>query len=196
MRQAFASFLIVAASVRTINWFMPQFRRNVYNGEPIVHRKHFSVEHVVPKRLFPERKDANRWLNQVPCDRYTNAVRSDLRLGDPGLHHQIFIEYENASLMPQTLVTIRPGLFLVVDGTGKLSGIINRYHRVFTPSLSADMGLLCRSIRTMLSLYPHLYGSLDQIIQDPGLLDRYHDTNATSDLETTREHLFLTNHHP
>ena len=150
--------------------------RSIYNNQPIPYSQCVSIEHLVPKRLFVDKVHASHPLNLVPCDRFTNAVRSDLRLGDPDLYRHIFDQYGNSTFSPESMVSMDSSTpcFLVIDGSGSPSGVIHRVQRVFYPSPQTDMVLVCRGIIAMLFLFPYLYGCLDQIVQDPGLLQKYH----------------------
>lgn len=158
-------------------WGVAFLYRSIYNHQPIVSPQCFSTEHLIPRRLFLNKTHASHPFNLVACDRFTNTVRADLRLGDPDMYRHIFDRYENdTTFSPESLVPLpdEPKCFLVLDGNGKPSGVIHRIQRVFFPSPQTDMVLVCRCIITMLFLFPYLYGCLDQIVQDPALLQKYY----------------------
>jgi len=135
---------------------------NVYNPNIILQSKNMSIEHIIPKRLFNNKKHAHDILNLVSCDKYCNSFRSDYRYGDIASEDMICIEY----------------------------GCISRTHRIFMPSRMADYGLLSRSIISMLHKYPYLYTKLDQIVQYPYLLDKW-SNYPISEYENKRNELYI-----
>ena len=167
---------------------------NVYNQKSIPMLQQ-TVEHIIPKSLFINRKHANQWNNLISCDKYTNIIRSDYRLGDPLIYNDLFLEYEELqNKSRQCLITVSPQkpYKLVMDSTGHCSGVLDRIQRIFYPSTQADMGLISRSIIEMLHKYPYLYNSLDRIVYHPQLLDAYYN-KPKSELELAREQMFIEN---
>jgi hypothetical protein len=165
---------------------------NVYNQKSIP-TLYQTKEHIIPKSIFRRSTQANHWKNLISCDKYTNTIRTDYRLGDPLTYKDLFIEYrENQSFkQSNTLVSIHNKIpyKLVIDSTGNVSGVLDRIQRIFYPSLDADMGLLSRSIIDMLHQYPYLYSSMDRIVSDVRLLHNYYDLPKTN-LEIEREILY------
>lgn len=162
---------------------------NVYNQKnipPLYQTK----EHIIPKSIFRRSTHANQWNNLISCDKFTNTIRTDYRLGDPLTYKDLFLEYRSTN-QSNKLVSIHPKIpyKLVVDSTGNVSGVLDRIQRIFYPSLEADMGLLSRSIIDMLHQYPYLYSSMDRIVSDVRLLHNYYDL-PKSNLEIEREMLY------
>ena len=152
--------------------------RSIYNHQPIRSRRCWSTEHIIPKRLFVNASHASHPLNLVPCDRFTNKMRVDLRLGDPETYSHVWnVSYPNNNItfVPESLVSLvdDPKCFLVIDGNGIPSGVIDRIQRVFYPCQNTDMKLVCQCIVAMLFLYPYLYACLDQMVEHPSLLQKY-----------------------
>jgi hypothetical protein len=164
---------------------------NVYNQKnipPLYQTK----EHIIPKSIFRRSTQANHWKNLISCDKFTNTIRTDYRLGDPLTYKDLFLDYrEYQSNQSNKLVSIHPKIpyKLVIDSTGNVSGVLDRIQRIFYPSLDADMGLLSRSIIDMLHQYPYLYSSMDRIVSDVRLLHNYYDLPKTN-LEIEREMLY------
>jgi hypothetical protein len=164
---------------------------NVYNQKslPILYQ---STEHIIPYSLFNHKKDGNYWMNMISCDKYTNSIRADYRMGDPMTYKDLFLEAQtmNLSKSSNKLITLSPHkpYKIVVDGTGSVSGVLDRCQRIFYPSLEADMGLISRSIIGMLYKYPFLYGNIDRIVANVKLLENYYDL-PESDLEISRQNL-------
>lgn len=182
------NFLFLMMSTRE----MKRLGINVYNQKnipPLYQTK----EHIIPKSTFRRSTQANHWKNLISCDKFTNSIRTDYRLGDPLTYKDLFLEYQSIQLSNQSnqLVSFHPKIpyKLVVDCTGNVSGVLDRIQRVFYPSLEADMGLLSRSIIDMLHKYPYLYSSMDRIVSDVRLLHHYYDLPKT-DLEIERETLY------
>lgn len=127
-------------------------RVDVYSGG-MLSQKSYSVEHIIPKRMFIDKTHADDPLNIVPCDLKVNQLRSDYKYGtDPNL---VFHPSENIPIF---------------NGKKEFSGSINRKLRTFYPPISADKGLISRSIISMLYKYPYLYRCLNDIIDSPTLL--------------------------
>lgn len=116
---------------------------NVYRTSVPLQKK--SVEHIIPKRLFPDKKESFDIHNLVMCELAWNHRRSDFRYGKGTT--KTIVETEFGALFPE--------------------------QRIFQPHRDADLGLIGRSIVRMLYDYPYLYRSLDQIIADPCLLDEW-----------------------
>jgi hypothetical protein len=183
----FGFFLVMVINSNT----MKRLGINVYNQKslPIVYQ---STEHIIPSSLFNKKKDGNYWINMISCDKYTNSIRADYRMGDPITYRDLFLEYQtmNLSKSSNKLITISPAkpYKIVVDATGNVSGVLDRCQRIFYPSLEADMGLISRSIISMLYIYPFLYGNIDRIVANVKLLENYYDL-PKSDLEISRQNL-------
>ena len=164
---------------------------NVYNQKslPILYQ---STEHIIPKSLFNQKKDGNYWINMISCDKYTNNIRADYRIGDPMTYKDLFLEYQTMNLTKSSnnLISLSPNkpYKIVVDATGNVSGVLDRCQRIFYPSLEADMGLISRSIIGMLYKYPFLYGNLERIVSNVQLLENYYNL-PESDLEISRQNL-------
>jgi len=114
---------------------------NVYQRNiPI---QNYSLEHIIPQRLFLEPTHAYDLNNLVSCEHEWNSIRSDFRYGIGKTTKKKI--YNFGEIYPQ--------------------------ERIFAPSDMADYGLLSRSTLYMLHRYPYLYRVLDQIIDPPYLLD-------------------------
>jgi hypothetical protein len=148
-----------------------EFLRDVYTNE-MIHQSHLSLEHIIPKRVFNNKKDANHWKNLAFCDKRINSLRSDFRLGDP----DDIYDYRNKSIK------------IVLNSVNQTGGILVPCERIYFPTLQADLGLLSRSIIDMLHLYPYLYGRLDQIIESNDFLEKYHN-KPISEFERKRDKL-------
>ena len=142
---------------------------DVYTGS-YLSKKHFSLEHMIPKRFFHERAHANDLLNLVPCDRKVNQLRSDYRYGTLTEH----VVHDKDSIVLTT-------------GRNEVSGYLSRRHRTFYPATEADCGLIGRSIIRLLYKYPYLYSYLDDIIDRPDTLWRWSCFPTTSFFEDQRE---------
>jgi len=114
---------------------------NVY--QQTVPLKQYSLEHIIPQRLFLEPTHAYDLDNLVSCELEWNSIRSDYRYGLGKTTRKK--QYSFGQIFPQ--------------------------ERIFLPCEQADYGLLSRSILNMLHRYPYLYRVLDQIIDPPYLLD-------------------------
>lgn len=125
---------------------------DVYSGQ-LLSKKAYSIEHIIPKRMFINPSHANDPINLVPCDIKVNRLRSDYKFGtDPNL---TFHPSENIP---------------VLNIKDEFVGSINRKRRIFYPSVTADKGLLSRSIMGMLYKYPYLYRNLNDIVDSPNIL--------------------------
>lgn len=125
---------------------------DVYTGN-ILSKKSYSIEHIIPKRMFTEKSHANDPINLVPCDMKINQLRSDYKFGtDPNL---TFNPSENIPIL---------------NAKEEFAGSINRKRRIFYPSVNADKGLISRSIIGMLHKYPYLYRNLNDIVDSPNIL--------------------------
>ncbi|NDE13749.1 hypothetical protein EBZ80_02345 [bacterium] len=179
-------FLFLLVSAATMRSHIRSLGINVYNGA-ILSPSKTTQEHIIPSSYFPDPRMAQDWVNLVSCDAFTNSLRSDLRLGDPRAYEAVFRPLLHRTFAKESVIG-HTGIRVVVDSTGRVSGLINRSERLFIPSPNADLGLLSRSIVALLSRYPVLYRSLPYIC-DTRLLSDYHD--ATSDLERRRENLLI-----
>lgn len=125
---------------------------DVYTGG-ILTKKAYSVEHIIPRRMFVDKSHANDPINLVPCDIKVNRLRSDYKYGtDPNL---LFYPSENIPIL---------------NAKKEFAGSMNRKRRIFYPSVSADKGLISRSIIGMLYKYPYLYRNLNDIVDSPNIL--------------------------
>lgn len=130
-------------------------KTDVYSGRHLC-KGHFSREHIVPRRFFVNKKHADDPINIVPGDRHINSVRSDYRFGFPhknNIHDQDSVQ--------------------VMNHKCEICGYINKRRRTFYPVERADVGILGRSITTMLEKYPYLYNHLLEIVDDPKTLHRW-----------------------
>jgi hypothetical protein len=185
----FFFFLVSAAIMR---YRVRLMGINVYNRAPILFEKS-TQEHIIPSSYFPDPRMAQDPFNLVSCDAFTNNVRSDLRLGDPKAYEAVFRPLLHRRFPRETVMHYSGSLKAVIDSTGKVSGLVNRSERLFVPSPDADLGLLSRSIVSLLARYPVLYRSLPYIC-DTRILSDYHD--APSDLEDLREKVIITGRKP
>lgn len=133
-------------SLHTLQSLPPQ---DVYTQRPLP-PKHYSKEHLIPRRLFRRRAHADDLWNMAPCDRRVNGIRSNFRYGNPFSDH--FDRLDPKSLRP------------VYDNADRLSGHIHPQTRTFYPADNADFGLLGRSILRMLWKYPYLHQHLYAIV--------------------------------
>ena len=140
---------------------------DVYTGLHLS-KKHFSVEHIIPKRLFHERSHANDLINLAPCDRSTNHRRSDYRYGE--LDADVSNEHD-----------------LLLSSRQEVAGFVNRRRRTFYPSTNADKGLISRSIIQLLHKYPYLYANLFDIVDHPNTLSKWSSQHPPSFYEEQRE---------
>jgi len=138
---------------------------DVYTGNHLS-KKAYSVEHLIPRRIFRNIEHANDLLNIVPCDGKVNQLRADYRFGDLD---NLFL---NENVAKQLKLKDRH-FFLAKDRSGTVSGLVHRRLRTFYPSFDADKGLIGRSIIKMLTKYPYLYGYLDEIVDNPVTLSRW-----------------------
>lgn len=125
---------------------------DAYSGRRL-NNKHFSCEHVIPKRHFLSRAHANDLLNLVPCDRHINNLRSDYKYGHPHAEH---IQH--------------PSCKKIYNQHLDFCGFINTQSRTYYPPLDADLGMLGRSIKQLLFKYPYLYHNLLDIVDSPSTL--------------------------
>lgn len=116
---------------------------NVYHQD--IQMKQFSLEHIIPQRLFIYPNHSYDLDNLVSCEKDWNSFRSDFRYG---IGKTPFIK-------------------------NSFCGSLYPHERIFQPSPRADYGLISRSIIKMLHRYPYLYRVLDQIIEQPYLLDEW-----------------------
>jgi len=132
--------------------------KHLYHGG-LIGPQDKSIEHIIPKRLFVNRHDAEDPMNKAFCDPYTNSMRSDFRFGD-------ISRVCSPDLILPTHDDYRP----LYDKKGNFTGLISRSRRVFYPSFTCDYRHLSSSILHMLYHYPYLYSYMDQIVCEPGLL--------------------------
>jgi endonuclease I len=125
---------------------------------PII--KKSSVEHIIPRRLFYNKQNANNIFNLAFCDSLTNSKRSDYKFGD----------YETIDMYYVQQKLIIP----IKDTESKLiNGFVDSHKRIYYPYKYADFGLISRSILYMLYTYPELYSNLNEIITDPAILEKW-----------------------
>lgn len=122
---------------------------DVYSQRPIP-KKHYSTEHLIPRRLFRNRTHADDLLNLAPCARCVNSIRSDFRFGNP--FSEQFESLDSSSLRP------------VYDYADRLCGHTHPRSRTFYPTEHADLGLVGRSLFRMLCKYPYLVQDLYSIV--------------------------------
>lgn len=135
---------------------------NIYHGGRLSPQEK-SIEHIIPRRLFVNRRHAEDPMNKDFCDRHTNTMRSDYRFGDI------------ASICdPDGRLLIKNDDYQsITDRRCVLTGYISRSRRIFYPSHTCNHRRLSSSILHMLFHYPYLYAYLDQIVCDPVLLSRW-----------------------
>jgi len=159
-------------SMKQIMYRLP--KSDIYNQQ-ILYQP--SIEHIIPRRLFYHKKDANDLLNLSFCDRHTNSKRSDYKYGDYHSIPTIFQEKEWVKPVMNIPRVYYPKkedhLELDRDLKINISGYINPQKRIFYPYQCADFGLISRSIVAMLSKYPYLYDNLNEIIENPNLLSKW-----------------------
>jgi endonuclease I len=141
---------------------------DVYNGRNLT-RKHLSKEHIIPKRHFLSKKDADDLLNLAPCDLHVNRMRSDYKLG-----------YASPEMVDD-VHCVR-----IYSQTQNFSGHLNRRTRTFYPSDDADVGILGRSIIELLGKYPYLYQNLPDIVDHPSTLSKWSRVYPSSPFEEAR----------
>lgn len=147
-------------------------RLHIYHQKPL-EISYSSIEHIIPQKFFKEKKHAHHPKNIVPCDRFTNSIRSDYKYDDPQHYQHIFEKYPLHRGNKNSILPINDYFKYVTDYSGEITGLIYPKKRIFVPSPQADLPLLCRSIIYMLYHYHYLYRYLDEIIADTAMLDHY-----------------------
>lgn len=136
---------------------------------------HFSQEHIIPKRFFPNRTHSDDILNLAPCDRQINMARSDLKFGECPL------------LINSTHTILK---LLHVNNLTNPIGAIDQRRRTFYPLSYSDKGLIARSIIKMLYKYPYLYCHLHDII-DTDTLWKWYSENPILSIYEQERNLYL-----
>jgi endonuclease I len=131
---------------------------NIYNNQIIKSKS--TIEHIIPRRLFYDKRHSHDLINISFCDKSTNSNRSDFKFGD---YHNL-----NSNIIKSH------GIRTILDeDSKKINGFVDNHKRIFYPYKNADFGLISRSIMDMLSKYPYLYENLNEIIESPVLLSKW-----------------------
>jgi hypothetical protein len=128
-------------------------RIDIYNGITLS-KKISSIEHIIPKKFFNNKEDANDLLNLGHCHVYINNCRSDYKYG--------LLKNNNNNNNTKCIYTPNQNIS---------SGSIDTKKRIFYLNENADIGLISRSCLSMLYKYPYLYKYIDDIIHDKELLE-------------------------
>lgn len=170
MRRAFAFLLLTALERRHLLQHLPW--TDVYTNRTL-DKSDLSVEHIVPRRFFSRRRDADCIDNLAFTSKHINQMRSDLAF------HELKIQPNTTS-------------------HNCTDYVISRTARTFAPTHpQALKGLLARSIVNVVQSNPELRPLVPQLVTDMELLRLWSKTGErSSPFERARDQLKETNRSP